>query len=255
MIRPGLGRAAERMTGDAMLEAESLYKRFGRREVIRDVSLEVREARVVGLLGPNGAGKTTTFHMITGLVAPNAGGIHLNGRDVTAWSFHRRARLGIHYLPQEPSVFQKLSVLQNLLIVLEDRSLQRPERQDRAESLLKRLGIEHLGTQRADTLSAGERRRVEIARALAAEPRYLLLDEPFTGIDPLSVEELQAIVRQLKEDGLGIVVTDHNVRETLQVTDYVYLIRGGTVVWEGPPHEMTENAEARRSYLGERFRM
>jgi lipopolysaccharide export system ATP-binding protein len=237
------------------LWAEGLRARFGRRWVVDDVSLSVEPGHVVGLLGPNGAGKTTTFHLFTGLIAPEEGRIFLDGREITRWPFHRRAQLGLNYLPQEPSVFRKLSVLQNVLVVLEAHGVPHRERPSQAIALLKRLGIAHLTQQRADTLSAGERRRVEIARALAASPRFLLLDEPFTGIDPLSIEELHQIIHQLRDEGLGIVITDHNVRETLQVTDYVYLIHNGQVFWEGRPEEMAESSVARRFYLGERFRL
>jgi lipopolysaccharide export system ATP-binding protein len=242
-------------SGRRGLWAEGLRARFDRRWVVDDVSLSVEPGCVVGLLGPNGAGKTTTFHLLTGLIAPEAGRIFLGDREITRWPFHRRARLGLNYLPQEPSVFRKLSVLQNVLVVLEARGIPRPQRRPQAAKLLKRLGIDHLAQQRADTLSAGERRRVEIARALAASPRFLLLDEPFTGIDPLSIEELHHIIQQLQGEGLGIVITDHNVRETLQVTGYVYLIHDGQVFWEGRPEEMAESSVARRFYLGERFRL
>ena len=237
------------------LEATSLLKHYGRRRIVDDVSLGVEPEQVIGLLGPNGAGKTTTFHCITGLVAPDSGDIVLDGTPITDWPFHRRARAGLHYLPQEPSVFRKLTVTDNLQMVLQGRSLNRAQREARIDALLQKLGIVRLRRQSADTLSAGERRRVEIARALAAEPQYLLLDEPFTGIDPRSIEELQELIDQLKSDGLGVVVTDHNVRETLRVTDYVYLIQAGKVFWEGPPTEITDDPRARQFYLGERFQM
>jgi len=237
------------------LRAEGLSKRYGRRPIVEEVSLKVAGGQVVGLLGPNGAGKTTTFYLMVGLALPDQGRITLDGEEITAWPFHRRARLGIHYLPQEPSVFQKLSVLENLLVVFERQGLKGKERRERADELLERLALEPLSSQRADTLSAGERRRVEIARALASAPRFLLLDEPFTGIDPLSVEGLQEIIIRLKGEGLGIIVTDHNVRETLRVVDYVYLMQGGEIFWEGAAGEITENPLARRFYLGERFRL
>ncbi len=237
------------------LEAAQLVKTYGARRIVDDVSLSVQPQQVIGLLGPNGAGKTTTFHCITGLVAPGSGQITLDGEPITHWPFHQRARAGLHYLPQEASVFRKLSVTENLQVVLQGRRLSRSQRTERVEELLQKLGIVRLRRQRADTLSAGERRRVEIARALAAEPQYLLLDEPFTGIDPLSIEDLQGLIEELKADGLGVIVTDHNVRETLRVTDYVYLIQAGQVFWEGPPDEITEDPRARRFYLGERFQM
>ncbi len=237
------------------LLAEGLCKRWSRRLVVAGVSLRVEEGQVVGLLGPNGAGKTTTFHLIVGLAAPDAGRILLGSEEITRWPFHEKARRGINYLPQEPSVFRKLSVLENVLVVLEGRISSRAERLLRAEELLKSMSILPLASQRADTLSAGERRRVEIARALASSPRFLLLDEPFTGIDPISVEGLQEIIHQLKSSGIGIIVTDHNVRETLRVTDYVYLLQQGRIFWEGKPDEITQNPLAKRFYLGERFQI
>lgn len=237
------------------LKATGLLKHYGPRRIVDDVSLSVEPQQVIGLLGPNGAGKTTTFHCITGLVAPDAGTITLDDESITGWPFHRRAWAGLHYLPQEASVFRKLSVTDNLQVVLQSRRMSRAQRAERVDELLQKLGIVRLRRQRADTLSAGERRRVEIARALAADPQYLLLDEPFTGIDPLSIEELQTLIEGLKADGLGVVVTDHNVRETLRVTDYVYLIQSGQVFWEGPPDQITDDPRARQFYLGERFQM
>lgn len=237
------------------LEALGLSKRYSRRLILDGVSLKVERGQVVGLLGPNGAGKTTTFHLIVGLAAPDSGRIRLAGEDITRWPLHEKARWGIHYLPQEPSVFRKLSVLENLSVVLEWQVPNRVERRRRAEELLGKLGILELMSQRADTLSAGERRRVEIARALASYPQFLLLDEPFTGIDPLTVEGLQEIVLQLKDEGIGIVLTDHNVRETLRVTDYIYLLHEGRITWEGRPQELAENPQAKRFYLGERFQL
>lgn len=237
------------------LQAETLRKRFGRQPIVDGVSLSVESGQVVGLLGPNGAGKTTTFHLIVGLAAPDAGRITLDGEDITHESFHSKARRGINYLPQEPSVFRKLPVLDNLLVVLERRNSNKLERRKRAEELLAKLNISPLVSQRADTLSAGERRRVEIARALASTPRFLLLDEPFTGIDPLSIEGLQEIIVQLKGEGIGIIVTDHNVRETLRVTDYVYLLHEGRIFLEGLPREIEEHPLAKKFYLGERFQI
>jgi lipopolysaccharide export system ATP-binding protein len=240
---------------ESKLIAEGLEKRYGRRTIVSGVSLSVSHGQIIGLLGPNGAGKTTTFHLLTGLASPDAGRITLGDREITRWPFYARARHGINYLPQEPSVFRKLSVIENLLIVLETRGVPRARRRETATELLEKLGIAQLARQQADTLSAGERRRVEIARALAAGPQFLLLDEPFTGIDPISIEELQEILLQLRGEGLGIIVTDHNVRETLRVTDYVYLIHGGQVFWEGAPEEITEDPLAKKFYLGERFRL
>ncbi len=241
--------------GDRTLKAEGLYKRYGSRTVVEDVSLCVEPGAVVGLLGPNGAGKTTTFHLITGLAWADAGSIVLGEKEITRYPFHKRARLGLNYLPQEPSVFRKLTVWENVWVVLEARRLPKARRREIAHEVLEKLGIHPLAGRRADTLSAGERRRVEIARALAASPQFLLLDEPFTGIDPITIEELQGIILALKGEGLGVVITDHNVRETLRVTDYVYLIQNGRVFWEGPPEEITENPLARKFYLGERFRL
>jgi len=237
------------------LKAERLTKYYGRRRIVDGVSLGVESCRVVGLLGPNGAGKTTTFHLIVGLAVPDEGEVLLEDMEITCWPFHLRARRGIHYLPQEPSIFRKLTVLENLLVVLEEYDAHRAGCTERAEELMERLDIAQLAHQRADTLSAGERRRVEIARALASKPRFLLLDEPFTGIDPISVEGLQEIILQLKVEGIGIIVTDHNVRETLRVTDYVYLMLDGRIFWEGEPAEITQDPQARRFYLGERFRI
>ena len=237
------------------LQTEGLIKSYGGRRVVDRVSLKVEQGRIIGLLGPNGAGKTTTFQLIIGLIAPEGGRIFLNGEDITRLPFYRRARRGINYLPQEPSVFRKLSVRENLLIVLENLEPERRRRGERAQELLAKLELLPLARRRADSLSAGERRRVEIARALATSPSFLLLDEPFSGIDPISCEEIQGIISSLKEEGLGIVVTDHNVRETLKVTDYAYLMNEGKILLKGPPREVTADPLARRFYLGERFRI
>ncbi|MFQ6116645.1 MAG: LPS export ABC transporter ATP-binding protein [Candidatus Bipolaricaulia bacterium] len=236
-----------------MLQAEGLVKSFSGRRVVDRVSLQIEQERIIGLLGPNGAGKTTTFQMIIGLIAPEGGRVLLDGEDLTRLPFYRRARRGINYLPQEPSVFRKLTVRGNLLVVLENLEPQRRRREERARELLAKLEILPLARRRADSLSAGERRRVEIARALATAPSFLLLDEPFSGIDPVSCEELRQIILSLKAEGLGIVVTDHNVRETLAVTDYAYLMDKGKILLQGPPEEIAADPLARRSYLGERF--
>lgn len=238
-----------------ILRTEELVKRYGRRRIVDGVSLQIPSGRVTGLLGPNGAGKTTTFYLITGLIAHESGEILLDGTPIGHWPFYRRARLGIHYLPQEPSVFRKLSALENILAVLERCPRSRAQRHAHAMKLLEKLGIAHLAHQQADTLSAGERRRVEIARALATDPKFLLLDEPFSGIDPLSVAEIQQIVRQLAADGIGVIITDHNVRETLKVTDYAYLLNEGQILLAGTPAEIAVNALARRFYLGEDFQL
>ena len=240
---------------DPLLHTEGLVKQFKRRVVVRDVSIALNAGEVVGLLGPNGAGKTTTFRMTVGLLRPNKGRIWFSGQDVTRLPMYLRARRGMAYLPQEPSIFRQLTVRQNLLAVLEYQPLSRQDREARAEGLIKELGIDHVAHSPAYTLSGGERRRVEICRALAIEPKVLLLDEPFTGIDPIAVADLQAIVGQLKEKGIGVLITDHNVRETLEITDRAYIISEGNIVVSGTPREIAENPLAREIYLGEKFRM
>jgi lipopolysaccharide export system ATP-binding protein len=238
-----------------ILRTEGVVKSYSGRCVVDGVSLQIESGKVVGLLGANGAGKTTTFYIITGLIAHESGEIFLNERPIGRWPFYARARAGIHYLPQEPSVFRKLSALENLLLVLERWEREPRARQMRALQLLEKLGIAHLAHQRVDTLSAGERRRVEIARALATSPKFLLLDEPFSGIDPLSVAEIQKIMRALASDGIGVVVTDHNVRETLRVTDYAYLLNEGKLLLSGRPEEIASHPLARKYYLGEDFQL
>lgn len=235
------------------LHTKELSKRYRGREVVRGVSLDVDLGEVVGLLGPNGAGKTTSFRMIVGLISPDAGSVTLDGRDVTDKPMYQRARLGISYLPQEPSIFRKLTVEENILAVLQTLKLGRTERRERLEMLLEQLGLERVRGNRGDGVSGGERRRVEIARALAISPRIMLLDEPFSGIDPRQVMELQEIIRQLRTTGIGILITDHNVRETLQVTDRAYIIHNGEVFRSGSPAELTEDAEVRQVYLGNTF--
>jgi len=238
-----------------ILRTEGLIKSYGGRRVVDGVSLQIESGTVVGLLGANGAGKTTTFYLITGLIAHEAGEIFLDETPIGRWPFYVRARQGIHYLPQEPSVFRKLSALENLLLVLEHWESEPRERQRRALQLLQKLGVDHLADQRVDTLSAGERRRVEIARALTTSPRFLLLDEPFSGIDPISVADIQEIIRALASDGIGVIVTDHNVRETLRVTDYAYLLNEGKLILSGRPHEIASHPLARQYYLGEDFQL
>lgn len=237
------------------IRAEGLVKRYGGRKVVNGASLEAKRGDIVGLLGPNGAGKTTTFYLITGLIKPHDGQIFLDEQPITHKPVFQRARLGLHYLPQEASVFRKLTVQQNLDLILERSKLSRSERAVRRGKLIERFNLGYLEQQRADTLSSGERRRLEIARALACKPEFLLLDEPFSGVDPISVEELQNIIIELKSEGLGIVITDHNVRETLKVTDYAYLINNGQVFLSGTPEEIVADPEARKYYLGERFRL
>jgi lipopolysaccharide export system ATP-binding protein len=239
----------------SVLRAESLRKRFSSRTVVEGVSLDVASGEVVGLLGPNGAGKTTCFYMIVGLVPADAGTIHLDGRDLTRLPIHRRARLGISYLPQENSVFRKLSVEENVQAVLELQGLAAEDIQPRLTELLGELGITHLRKHTALSLSGGERRRVEIARALGTKPAFILLDEPFAGIDPIAVLDIQRIIGYLKARGIGVLITDHNVRETLGICDRAYIINEGTVLAYGRPDEIVGNDNVRRIYLGENFRM
>ncbi|MGD0948279.1 MAG: LPS export ABC transporter ATP-binding protein [Candidatus Binatia bacterium] len=235
------------------MRAEDLCKRLGGREILREVSLEVRAGEVVGLLGPNGAGKTTTFYAIIGLIRPDRGRVLLNGFEVTQEPMYVRARRGISYLPQEPSVFRKLSVEDNILAILEALPLTRAERRQRSAELLQELSIAHLAKIKAYSLSGGERRRVEITRALVTEPVFMLLDEPFAGIDPLAILDIQSIVGQLKERHIGILITDHNVRETLGICDRAYILNDGAVLEEGTPQEIAASPRARELYLGERF--
>ena len=241
--------------GDSALRAVGLVKRYGARTVVNGVNLVVHPGEIVGLLGPNGAGKTTCFYMIVGLVRPDGGEVYLGEWRITGLPVHLRARAGLNYLAQEPSVFRRLTPAQNLELVLEQQGVPRTERRQRIEELLEELRIAHLRDQPASTLSGGERRRVEIARALATRPRFLLLDEPFTGIDPKSVQDLQDILAALRAQGIGILVSDHNVRETLAITDRSTILYEGEVLFEGTAAELQDNEEVRRFYLGERFRM
>ena len=238
------------------LKATGLAKSYKARQVVRDLSLEVSSGEVVGLLGVNGAGKTTAFYMIVGLVPCDAGSIHLDATDLTLLPMHRRAQLGVGYLPQEACVFRKLSVEDNVMAILETREdLERAAREQRLEELLQDLRIGHVRRSMGMSLSGGERRRVEIARALAAEPRYMLLDEPFAGVDPLSVLDIQRIVRELTGRGIGVLITDHNVRETLGVCGRAYIVNQGTVIASGSAEEILANTEVREVYLGETFRL
>ncbi len=239
----------------SVLEARGLRKRYKSRQVVSDVSLEVRSGDVVGLLGPNGAGKSTCFYMLVGLTRADGGSILLDGQDITHAPVYKRARSGLCYLPQEPSIFRKLSVEENISAVLELRGLRNAKLEDQLEYLLTDLHITHLGKARAVSLSGGERRRVEIARALAMEPRFILLDEPFAGIDPISVVDIQKIVRFLVERDIGVLITDHNVRETLGICDRAYIINEGTVLASGGPDEIIYNESVRKVYLGEHFRL
>jgi lipopolysaccharide export system ATP-binding protein len=251
------GREARdrRVASASALAASDLVKTYGRRRVVDGVSLHVEPGEVVGLLGANGAGKTTTFYMIIGLERANAGRIRLASRDITKLPMYLRARLGVGYLPQEPSVFRRMTASENILAVLETLGLSRAERLKRLEELLIEFGIQHVRHTRADALSGGERRRTEIARALATEPQFILLDEPFAGIDPKAVDDIQQMILYLRQRGIGILITDHNVRETLGVTDRAYIMADGRIFRSGAPLELTEDHEVRRLYLGEKFRM
>lgn len=237
------------------LKTENLVKFYGKRKVVKDVSIEVKQSEIVGLLGPNGAGKTTTFYMITGMIRPNGGIIILDDREITHLPMYKRARLGIGYLPQEPSVFRKLTVEENILAILEMLPISKQERRRRLEMHLSDLGITHVAKNKGYNLSGGERRRVEIARALVTKPKFLLLDEPFAGIDPIAVEDIQKIVSQLREKGIGILITDHNVHETLSITDRAYLLYDGSILKSGSAEFLAEDPEARRLYLGDKFRL
>jgi lipopolysaccharide export system ATP-binding protein len=243
------------------LQARHLKKAYGSRKVVHDVSVQVGKGEVVGLLGPNGAGKTTSFYMIVGLVRADGGQILIDGEDVTRMPIHKRSRMGLSYLPQEASIFRKLSVADNVRAILELQtdaqglSLSQAEVEKRLSELLADLRVDHLQDSPAVTLSGGERRRVEIARALATDPRFILLDEPFAGIDPIAVIEIQRIIAFLKQRGIGVLITDHNVRETLGICDHAYIISEGRVLAEGTPDEIVANADVRRVYLGEHFRM
>lgn len=238
-----------------VLRARSLEKSFRGKKVVDDVSLEVFEGEVVGLLGPNGAGKTTTFHMVVGLTRPESGSVFLNDEEITDLPMYLRARSGINYLPQEPSIFRKLTVEENVLAILETLKLRSSEKHERLAALLDELGLTNLAKSRAYTLSGGERRRAEITRALVTSPSFMLLDEPFAGIDPIAVGDIQKIIHHLKDRGIGILVTDHNVRETLKITDRAYIMKEGQIFRAGSPAELAEDDEVRRVYLGEDFRL
>ncbi len=248
-------------TTESRLEARHLQKSYGSRKVVHDVSIAVKKGEVVGLLGPNGAGKTTSFYMIVGLVRADGGSITIDGQPVAHLPIHRRSRLGLSYLPQEASIFRKLNVEDNVRAVLElqrdenGKPLHHEEIEKRLTSLLQELRVDHLRASPSVALSGGERRRVEIARALATNPRFILLDEPFAGIDPIAVIEIQRIIGFLKARGMGVLITDHNVRETLGICDHACIISDGRVLAQGTPHEIIENADVRRVYLGEHFRM
>jgi lipopolysaccharide export system ATP-binding protein len=250
-----LARTVEKIPSTSALMALNLQKSYGRRRVVDNVSLHVEPGEVVGLLGANGAGKTTTFYMMIGLEQADRGLIRLGERDITRFPMYLRARLGVGYLPQEPSVFRRMTAAQNILAVLETLGLRRRERFKRLEELLEEFGIAHVRNTRGDALSGGERRRTEIARALATEPQFILLDEPFAGIDPKAVDDIQNMILYLRGRGIGILITDHNVRETLGVTDRAYIMAEGRIFRSGAPQELTGDTEVRRLYLGEKFRL
>lgn len=252
----------EKIRPSGLLQAKGLRKTYGKRTVVHDVSLSVRSGEVIGLLGPNGAGKTTSFYMIVGLVPADFGRIEIDGKEITAYPIHQRAKLGLSYLPQDASVFRRLNVEQNIRAVLElqydkqsGKRFNRQQIEEKLEELLDELQIQHIRTNTAMSLSGGERRRVEIARALATQPRFILLDEPFAGVDPIAVIEIQRIIRFLKERQIGVLITDHNVRETLGICDRAYIISEGKVLTNGTPNEVIQNPDVRKVYLGEHFKM
>lgn len=232
---------------------EHLSKRYGDRTVVRDVSLSINTGEIVGLLGPNGAGKTTTFYIITGIRKPTGGRVLLDGTDIAGWPLHDRARVGLSFLPQESSIFRSLSVLDNLMIIIEYTGVKRSQRKERAMELLAEFRIEHLCKSTASFLSGGERRRLELARSLIRNPKFVLLDEPFAGIDPVAVDDIQSLIEGLKDKGIGILISDHNVRETLSICDRAYIVHQGMVIIEGRPDEIVADEHARRIYLGEDF--
>lgn len=236
-----------------ILTGQNLAKRYGIRDVVRDIGLDVRQGEVVGVLGPNGAGKTTTFYMLAGIVSPTRGQVLLDDLDITRWPLHKRARAGMSYLPQESSIFRKLTVRQNLQLILEYSGLSQDEQKRTADRLLDELGITRLEGQLAAYLSGGERRRLEIARALIQNPKFILLDEPFAGIDPLAVDDIQTIIRDLRDKDIGVLISDHNVRETLQICDRAYLVHDGQIILNGSPAEIVADPGARKVYLGEGF--
>ncbi len=237
----------------AGLRIRNLVKSYRSRKVVNRVTLEIKQGEIIGLLGPNGAGKTTTFYMVVGLTRPDDGQVFLNDEDITNFPMHKRAIKGVSYLPQEPSVFRKLTVEENLLAVLESQKLSTFDRKKKARSLLRELNILHIKDSMAYSLSGGERRRVEISRALATSPIFILLDEPFAGIDPIAVSDIQSIVSQLKNRGIGVLITDHNVRETLNITDRAYIINEGQIISSGSPHQIVQDEKVKQIYLGDQF--
>lgn len=237
------------------LRADNIAKKYGKRQVVKGVSIEVNQGEIIGLLGPNGAGKTTTFYMIVGLINPNGGSVYLDNEDITKLPMYKRARKGIGYLPQEASVFRKLSVEDNILSILQMTKFSKKEQHHHLERLLDEFSLGHVRKNRGDLLSGGERRRTEIARALAVNPKFILLDEPFAGVDPIAVEDIQSIVEQLKYKNIGILITDHNVQETLAITDKSYLMFQGSILKEGTPEELAQDETVRKVYLGQNFEL
>ena len=237
------------------LSAQNLRKRYGQKEVVHEVSVSMQQGEIVGLLGPNGAGKTTSFYMITGIIKPTAGEVTLDGQDISTWPLYRRARVGLSYLPQESSIFRRLTVRQNLQMILEHTDLTKAQQKAKADQLLEEFGLTRLEKSYASYLSGGERRRLEIARCLIREPRFVLLDEPFAGIDPIAVGDIQELIRGLKDRGIGVLISDHNVRETLSICDRAYLMFQGNIILSGTTEEIISNERAREVYLGESFRI
>lgn len=239
----------------SILNIQGIYKTYKKRKVVKDVSFKVESGQVVGLLGPNGAGKTTSFYMVVGIVTPDKGDVELDGESITDYPMFQRARFGLSYLPQEPSIFRKLSVKENILVALEAQGVPSSTRRERLNRLLDDFSVNHISESYGYSLSGGERRRVEIARALAGQPKFLLLDEPFAGIDPIAVGDLQDIITKLKQRGIGVLITDHNVRETLGICDYVYILKDGEIQVQGEAKEVAESKVAKKFYLGENFRL
>ncbi|MFQ5600751.1 MAG: LPS export ABC transporter ATP-binding protein [Candidatus Krumholzibacteriia bacterium] len=237
------------------LEGRGLVKSYGARRVVDGIDVHVRSGEIVGLLGPNGAGKTTTFYMLVGMIKPNFGQVILGNRDISGLPMFKRARCGLGYLPQEPSVFRRMTVEENIMAILETLDMGREERQERLESLLQEMRLTHVRKNRGTQLSGGERRRVEISRALTSKPLFMLLDEPFSGIDPIAVADIQQVVSQLRDRGMGVLITDHNVRETLRITDRAYIMYDGKILLSGTAHDLASDPEARKIYLGERFQL
>lgn len=239
----------------SFIEGKNLIKRYGKRTVVKDISLNLMQGEVVGLLGPNGAGKTTTFYMIVGMIKPNGGKVFLNSREITSLAMYKRARMGIGYLPQEASIFRKMSVENNIRAILQQQRMTKKERKEKLELLLEEFNITRIRKSKGYMLSGGERRRCEIARSLAANPKFILLDEPFAGIDPIAVIDIMWMIRKLKEQGIGILITDHNVHETLSITDRAYILIDGSIFTSGSAEEIADNEEVRRLYLGDKFKL